>query len=347
MMAASRIASAMLLAFASTLSVGASSAGEYAGPFAPHAGMRITTTFANEFGRDADSVTIVETVSPSKVSVSYSSTRGISVLRDILISDRRNARSYVLGYAPRMPLLIEGTTSLGISQAVLEDLREMGRTDLELVYSDRLDRIACRLQATGIDVKVPVIVEDRIFEVPTIQAQASCGSGSRTGTGQLVFVNDLANPVLIESSLSFSWEHRPRSERITRVVAGLGLHRDMVQSLNTLGYYDVYGLHFDFDTASLRPDTAQLVHEIARMLRENPKWIIQIAGHTDSVGGEAYNMTLSQKRAETIRTALIREGIGANRLVAIGFGMDRPKAENTTLAGRAINRRVEFRRLDR
>lgn len=329
-----------------TLSAGAR-AGEYAGPFAPHPGMQITTVFANDFGRDADATTLISAVTPDRVSVAYSSTRGLAVERDILIKDRKIAAAYVLGYSERMPKIIDGTTSLGISQLVLETLRSAQVANLTLVHSDRMEKIDCTLTTTGIDIKVPVIVEDRVFDVPTIQARAACGSGNRTGEGQLIFVNDLANPVLVESTLKFSWEARPRTERITRVVAGLGLHRDMAQSLSTLGAYDVYGLHFDFDSARLKPETAQLVREIAQMLAENPKWVLQIAGHTDSTGGDAYNLGLSQKRSEAIRDALIGAGVNPERLVAIGFGMSKPKADNSTIAGRAINRRAEFRRLDR
>jgi hypothetical protein len=318
-----------------------------AGPFAPHPGMKITTVFANEFGRDAEATTVVDAVTPEMLRISYLSTRGLFVKRDVLVRDRQAAHTYVLGYAARMPEIIEGSTSLGLSQAVLEELRTQGGSSLVLIYSDRLDRIDCRLTTTGIDVKVPVIVEDQVFDVPTIQARAVCGSGNRSGRGSLVFANDLANPVLIESILDFSWERQTRTERVTRVTAGSGLHRDMVQSLRTLGAYDVYGLHFDFDSANLRPETAQLVREIAQMLRENPKWVLQIAGHTDSVGGQTYNLGLSQKRSEAIRAALIGEGIAPQRLVAIGYGMDRPKADNSTMSGRAINRRAEFRRLDR
>jgi outer membrane protein OmpA-like peptidoglycan-associated protein len=155
------------------------------------------------------------------------------------------------------------------------------------------------------------------------------------------------NPLLIESNLRFNWETRRRTERITRVAASYGLHADMEQSLDTLGAYDVYGLHFDFDKAVLRPDTAQLVREIAIMLQGNPNWVIQIAGHTDSLGGTQYNQRLSSARARAIRQALIARGVTPDRLKAIGYGETRPKADNATLAGRAINRRVEFRRLDR
>lgn len=318
-----------------------------AGPFVPHRGLQIQTHFANDLGRDADSVINIVDVAPERIRLTYVSTRGIYVSRDILMTDRQTAPVYVLGYAPRMPSVIEGSTSLGISAAVLEQLRSTGSTSLTLIHSERLERIDCQLTATAVDVRVPMIIEDRVAEIPAVIAEAKCGSGDRRGSGTLVFANDVNNPVLIESNLKFSWERRPRTERVTRVAAGLGMHADMEQSLNTLGAYDVYGLHFDFGKSRLRADTAQLVRDIAIMLHANPNWVLQIAGHTDNVGGADYNYKLSASRASAVRQALIDRGIAPARLRAIGYGESRPKADNGSLAGRAVNRRVEFRRLDR
>lgn len=318
-----------------------------AGPFVPHRGMTITTHFTNDLGRDADSTINIVGVSNEAVRLTYASTRGIYVSREIRMSDRESARTYVLGYAPRMPTVIEGTTSLGLSAVVLDKLRTAGRAELTLVYSERLDRIECLLETTGVDIKVPIIIDDRVADIPTVQANASCSTGNRQGLGTMIFASDVNNPLLIESNLKFDWERRRRAERITRVAAGFGLHADMEQALDTLGAYDVYGLHFDFDKAVLRPDTAQLVREIAVMLQGNPNWVIQIAGHTDAIGGKQYNLRLSTERARAVRQALIARGISPDRLKALGYGETRPKSDNTSLAGRAINRRVEFRRLDR
>lgn len=317
------------------------------GPFVPHRGMTITTHFANDMGRDADATINIVGVTSAALRLTYSSTRGIYVSREVSMADRESARTYVLGYSPRMPTLIEGTTSLGLSAMVLDRLRMAGRAELTLIHSERLDRIDCLLETTGVDIKVPIIIDDRVADIPTVQANASCSTGSRQGVGTLIFASDVNNPLLIESNLKFDWERRRRTERITRVAAGFGMHADMEQSLNALGAYDVYGLHFDFDKAVLRPDTAQLVREIAIMLQANPNWVLQIAGHTDSIGGPPYNMRLSTERAQAVRRALIARGIPPDRLKAIGYGESRPKSDNTSLAGRAINRRVEFRRLDR
>ncbi len=332
--------------FCAAISVGAN-AQQGDGPFVMHPGKVITTMFTNEFGNDADSRTEITAVTPEALSLQYSSTRGLFTRRDILTRDRQSARTYVLGHSSRMPTVIPGSTSLGISSAVLQDLRSNGKTALTLIYSEKLDRIECNLTATALDIRVPMIVEDRIFDVPSIQARATCGSGNRTGTGQFVFANDVNNPILIESTLNFSWERRPRTVRVTRVVAGLGLQAEMRHALDTLGTYDVYGLLFDFDSAKLRPETAQLIREIAIMFQQNPNWQIEIAGHTDSIGGADHNMRLSQRRAASVKQALIDNGVAASRLQSVGHGMSKPKADNSTLAGRAINRRVEFRRLDR
>lgn len=318
-----------------------------AGPFVPHRGMQITTHFANDFGKDADATVNVVAVTPQLVRISYTSTRGIYTNRDILVSDRQSATAYVLGYAPRMPVMIEGSTSLGLSATVLEQLRSTGSAQIALIHSEKLERIDCVLKATAIDAKVPLIIEDRVADIPAILADVECGGGQRTGRGTLIFANDVNNPLLIESALRFSWERRSRTERVTRVAAGLGMRVDMEQSLDTLRAYDVYGLHFDFDKARLRPDTAQLVREIALMLHANPNWVLQIGGHTDSIGDAAYNYKLSADRASAVRQALIDQGIASGRLKAIGFGESRPKSDNETFVGRAINRRVEFRRLDR
>jgi len=73
---------------------------------------------------------------------------------------------------------------------------------------------------------------------------------------------------------------------------------------------------------------------------------VEIAGHTDSTGGRAHNLDLSQRRAEAARDYLIAKGIDPSRMTAKGYGPDEPVADNSTQDGRAMNRRVELRRMD-
>ena len=120
----------------------------------------------------------------------------------------------------------------------------------------------------------------------------------------------------------------------------------MEQSLRTKRKYDAYGLRFNFDSAELRPESLELARDIAQMLQTNRAWKMQIAGHTDSTGGADYNMGLSERRAEAVRLALVENGVESWRLASGGRGESEPKTDNDTLAGRAINRRVEFHRID-
>jgi len=86
-----------------------------------------------------------------------------------------------------------------------------------------------------------------------------------------------------------------------------------------------------------------VLKEIAEMLGRNGDWTLNINGHTDNIGGAAYNVTLSQRRSAAVRKALVeRYGIATNRLTTAGHGAAAPKDTNDTPEGRAKNRRVEL-----
>lgn len=99
---------------------------------------------------------------------------------------------------------------------------------------------------------------------------------------------------------------------------------------------------FDFDKATLRPESEVELREVVKLLMTYPKVRVEIQGHTDSIGTATYNLQLSQRRAEAVRDFLIANGIAAGRLVARGYGSSRPVADNRTEEGRALNRRTEL-----
>jgi OOP family OmpA-OmpF porin len=98
---------------------------------------------------------------------------------------------------------------------------------------------------------------------------------------------------------------------------------------------------FDFNKAVVKAQFYPLLDEIADALKNDPAIKAEIHGHTDNVGTNAYNKTLSVKRANAVLTYLTKKGIAASRLTAIGFGEEKPVASNKTKEGRAQNRRVE------
>ncbi len=103
------------------------------------------------------------------------------------------------------------------------------------------------------------------------------------------------------------------------------------------------GIYFDSGKATIRPESYPVLDDALRVLQANPNVIVEIAGHTDSVGGDAYNLRLSDARANSVRTYLITRGIAASRLIARGYGETMPIASNGTRDGRQMNRRIEFR----
>jgi OmpA-OmpF porin, OOP family len=113
------------------------------------------------------------------------------------------------------------------------------------------------------------------------------------------------------------------------------------QSINQTGTATIYGIHFDTDSAKLRPDSQAALNAVLGLVNSHSgsKWLI--AGHTDSQGSESHNLPLSQARAESVVAWLKDHGADVSRLVPQGFGDERPVADNATENGRALNRRVE------
>lgn len=99
---------------------------------------------------------------------------------------------------------------------------------------------------------------------------------------------------------------------------------------------------FDFDRAQVKQESYGDIQNLADFMKEYAQTTTVVEGHTDSVGTDAYNQKLSERRAEAVRQVLVDQyGVQGNRVDAIGYGESRPVADNATEAGRAINRRVE------
>jgi OOP family OmpA-OmpF porin len=108
------------------------------------------------------------------------------------------------------------------------------------------------------------------------------------------------------------------------------------------------GINFDFDKSNIKPEFAPVLDEAAQILKDNPSVQVVIEGHTDSIGSDAYNQRLSERRARSVKQYLVSRGVEASRLETVGKGEREPIAPNTkdgrdNPEGRAMNRRAELK----
>lgn len=137
-----------------------------------------------------------------------------------------------------------------------------------------------------------------------------------------------------------AYQDRQEAE-LRRQTAGTGIDVSREGDVIKLNLPD--GVTFDFGKSELKPQFYPALNNVASTLREYNQTIVEVSGHTDSVGSDAANQTLSERRASSVGHYLEGQGVQSARLELVGFGESRPIASNDTDSGRALNRRVEIR----
>ena len=133
-------------------------------------------------------------------------------------------------------------------------------------------------------------------------------------------------------------EAKAREQNMVTVKAS-----ELARTIADSGKIALYGIHFDFDKADIKPESAPQLDEIAALLKADASLKLMIVGHTDNQGAAAYNLDLSKRRADAVAATLTsRYGVAVDRLLAQGMGAAAPLASNDSDAGRAKNRRVEL-----
>src|SRR3984893_8767474 len=212
----------------------------------------------------------------------------------------------------------------------------------------------CTLKRAGNGLAAfPVLLNDQRLSLPAVHAQCPPDDG----LADFYFLDDLDNPLALAWKLGssdtlqpvkISYPPQPAAAQAAGASAaqtgsGTGRGQQIEQELKQKGQAEVYGIYFDFASDKIKPESEPVLREIADALNHNPAWKLRVEGHTDNIGGDLYNLDLSQRRAEAVKLALVtRYRIAADHLTPQGFGAARPKEPNDTLAGRARNRRVEL-----
>src|SRR5664279_4705057 len=109
----------------------------------------------------------------------------------------------------------------------------------------------------------------------------------------------------------------------------------------------IEGINFKTNSAEILPGSFAILDRAIKVLQDYPDVNLEISGHTDNRGRAEYNRNLSQRRADSVKIYFVTRGIASSRLQSIGYGMERPIADNSTSSGRATNRRTEFRLIDK
>lgn len=284
----------------------------------------------------------------------------LNVYRSVLRADLDSADHYLQVFTapPAEPETVPGTTAIGTSARVLKALKAGSDVDftvyltlydadpLTSAYANAGGPSDTRFKGTlhrveSGTVGVPVIVNGRLVNLPAIHVKGLLLDLD----AEFWFLDDTDNPL----TLRFAFDKN--ALRVIRInfpgespsMPGADGDSAIEQALRQTGRAVTYGIYFGFNSDLIRPESEPVLREIAGLMTKHPDWTLDVDGHTDNIGGPAFNQTLSARRADAVKKALVqRYHVVPDRLQTAGYGLSQPRATNDTLEGRALNRRVEL-----
>ena len=259
-----------------------------------------------------------------------------------------------------------GFTALTLSFAVYRQLHAAGSTPFSLMVIPREAR-ATKLSGTELDAlftaqrvrykgnltnvspvpeRFPLLVNGVRAELPVLHIKGAFANGLRRTGWDIWVLADSAHPLVLKSVLEGDVFQMVRADlpdsqsgKGGATLDGRLIEEELVKRCRM----ELPGVYFAFGTADIDPISDRALAELATTLTSHPGWKMTVEGHTDSVGTDAANLTLSKRRAEAVRARLAeRHGVDTKAWGATGYGSTRPKESNATIEGRARNRRVEL-----
>jgi outer membrane protein OmpA-like peptidoglycan-associated protein len=275
----------------------------------------------------------------------------INIARRVRAEDQRGARTlrayFHTGDAEQF-----SNTVPGLSAAIVNDLRKTGRAQLTwldvgvlfgmTVVRGELSGTIARVD--GGETTLPMLVNGHRVQLPVIHAKGRLSDGAEAEDFEFHALDDPDNPILLRTRgpgfssavIKIDYPQAKQEHASSSIESELAARRPA----------EVYGIYFSFARADIRPQSERTLKEIASVLNAHPDWKLRIDGHTDNIGGDVENLSLSKHRAAAVKTALVsRFHIEATRLSTGGYGEASPREKNDTPEGRALNRRVELTRL--
>jgi outer membrane protein OmpA-like peptidoglycan-associated protein len=347
-------------------------------------GLTVVTAISQKEG-DYESIKTVTSLDGDKVQLKYSSEqppeqrggglriRKVNTTRTVHAADLLNANAYEQVFGTNIPSDIPGATAIGTSHAVLRSLKTDAKANLAMfdpppaipgsvkIPADRKQHPSLfdyaetykleRSALTKTIVTYPVLVNSEKVNLRAVDASGrSDFNGYRA---EFLFLDDEDNPLTLSFRLGIGAGKGGADRDTLKVIqidytcSGSADGQSWLErALAETGHADIYSIYFSFNSDELRDESEPTLREIGHIMRRHPDWKLSVAGHTDSIGGDASNLDLSKRRAASVKTALVeRFGVNPGRLTTTGHGKSMPVDTNETEEGRARNRRVELVRL--
>lgn len=250
--------------------------------------------------------------------------------RAVAPEDEKGACMVSLFYQDKQSCTMSGyMNTVRVSDALYKGLKSGKTMPFQIDLDDSRD-VPSRIRMVGREYAT-VFVDGKKARVRAIKVE--------TDNHWRYWIMDKASfPIIVQGDGPFKWAD-PRFD------SSGAESRRVVNDLEKKGVATTYAILFAFNSAKLENSSQLILNGIATYLNSNTKVRLAVEGHCDIVGSAAYNVKLSQRRADSVKAYLVSKGVAASRLQPIGYGFSRPIADNVTPAGRAKNRRVVFRKI--
>ncbi len=278
--------------------------------------------------------------------------------------DLLSADAYATVEGTIIPRILHGVTRVRLSSKSFDEIKSQGKTSIRYFHDFDVDQAIKPAYVGGLftrvepqDVPYPMIVNDQPLNLPTIHL-----NGIMEPVGKYPFpksmrpahseadiyvIDDPLNPmVLLLRIKDPKWYNGKFRIEVTKIDYRVPHPVNLVEKqLAEQKRAVTWGIYFDFNKDTIKPESAPVLKQIVQAMTDNPDWKLTVEGNTDNIGGDAYNLDLSKRRAAAVKEALVTQyHIAADRLSTNGFGASHPIETNDTLEGRARNRRVELTR---
>jgi outer membrane protein OmpA-like peptidoglycan-associated protein len=290
--------------------------------------------------------------------------KGSNSRHTVCNNDFATADTYATVTGTNMPEIVHGLTRLRLSDKSFNELKSAGKTDL--IYWDVISNgdavkptheggLLTRVEPQ--DIPYPMIVNDQRVNLPVIHLAGVMDSVGKDPTpkkdrpyhsaADMYVIDDPLDPLVLMFKLKDPKLHDGKFRvEVTKIDYPVPHPVNLVEKqLAEQKRAVTWGIYFDFNKDTIKPESAPVLKQIVQAMTDNPEWKLTVEGNTDNIGGDAYNLDLSKRRAAAVKEALVTQyHIAPDRLSTNGFGASHPIDTNETLEGRARNRRVELSR---